>query len=43
MLVGSVVEILFKEFGRYISILNLSKGIDWTLYVKKRDRGELEK
>ena len=29
---------MFKEFERYIKIMKMFKGIDWTIYVKMRNK-----
>jgi hypothetical protein len=28
--------VVFQEFSRYLNILQLQKGVDWTIYAQKR-------
>lgn len=36
-LISSAITIIFKEFERYIKIIKMSKGVEWTFYVKMRN------
>jgi len=29
---------LFREFDRYIKVLDIYKGVDWTIYVQLRNK-----
>lgn len=37
-LIGQAFEVMFKEFERYIKIMKGFKGVDWTVYVKMRNK-----
>ncbi len=37
-LIGQAFEVMFKEFERYIKIMKNFKGVDWTVYVKMRNK-----
>lgn len=37
-LIAQAIEVMFKEFERYIKIMNMFKGVDWTIYVKMRNK-----
>ena len=37
-LIGQAFEVMFKEFERYIKIMKMFKGVDWTIYVKMRNK-----
>lgn len=37
-LLGSAFEVLFKEFDRYITVMAMFQGIDWTTYVNVRNK-----
>lgn len=37
-MIGQAFEIMFKEFERYIKIMKSYKGVDWTVYVKMRNK-----
>jgi hypothetical protein len=37
-LIGQSFEVIFKEFERYIKIMKGFKGVDWTVYVKMRNK-----
>jgi hypothetical protein len=37
-LIAQAFEVIFKEFDRYIKIMNMFKGVDWTIYVKMRNK-----
>ena len=37
-LIAQAFEVMFKEFERYIKIMKNFKGVDWTIYVKMRNK-----
>ena len=37
-LIGQAFEVIFREFERYIKIMKGFKGVDWTVYVKMRNK-----
>jgi len=37
-LIGQAFEVIFREFERYIKIMKSYKGVDWTVYVKMRNK-----
>lgn len=37
-LISQAFEVMFKEFERYIKIMKNFKGVDWTVYVKMRNK-----
>jgi hypothetical protein len=37
-LIGQAFEVMFKEFERYIKIMKSYKGVDWSVYVKMRNK-----
>jgi hypothetical protein len=37
-LIAQAFEVIFKEFDRYINIMKMFKGVDWTIYVKMRNK-----
>ena len=37
-LIAQAFEVIFKEFERYIKIMKMFKGVDWTIYVKMRNK-----
>jgi flavin-dependent dehydrogenase len=37
-LIAQAFEVMFKEFDRYIKIMQRFKGVDWTIYVKMRNK-----
>ena len=37
-LISQAFEVIFKEVERYIKIMKMFKGIDWTIYVKMRNK-----
>merc|ERR1711907_148005 len=37
-LLGQAFEVIFKEFERYIQMMNSFKGIDWGVYVRMRNQ-----
>lgn len=38
LLIGQAFEVIFREFERYIKIMQGYKGVDWTVYVKMRNK-----
>lgn len=37
ILLGQAFDIIFREFNRYISIMQDFEGVDWSTYVRKRN------
>ena len=37
-LISQAFDVIFKEFERYIKIMKMFKGVDWTIYVKMRNK-----
>lgn len=37
-LIAQAFDVIFKEFERYINIMKTFKGVDWTIYVKMRNK-----
>jgi hypothetical protein len=37
-LISEAFEVIFKEFDRYVKIMKMFKGVDWTTYVKMRNK-----
>ena len=33
---GEMFEVVFYELTRYLNILQIQKGVDWTIYAQKR-------
>jgi len=38
LLIAQAFEVIFNEFKRYIKIMKMFKGVDWTIYVKQRNK-----
>ena len=38
MLVAQAFEVMFHEFARYVDIMKKFKGVDWTVYVRTRNK-----
>jgi hypothetical protein len=37
-LIAEAFEVIFHEFDRYVKIMKMYKGVDWTIYVKQRNK-----
>lgn len=37
-LIAQAFSVIFKEFDRYVDIMKMFKGVDWTIYVKMRNK-----
>jgi hypothetical protein len=38
LLLEGAFRVMFSEFERYIKIMKEFKGVDWTIYVKMRNK-----
>ena len=37
-LISQAFKVIFQEFERYIKIMKMFKGVDWSIYVKMRNK-----